>query len=82
MGFVASKADASLLIKFDSKSVINVIVYVDYILITGSHGDHIKDLIRQLDIQFSLEDLGDLSYFLGIEVLHPADNSLFLHQTK
>lgn len=29
-----------------------------------------------------LRYLGDLSYFLGIEVLHPPDNSLFLHQTK
>lgn len=35
-----------------------------------------------MDNQFSLKQLGDLSYFLGIEVNRPTSQSLFLTQTK
>ncbi|KZV55209.1 hypothetical protein F511_12796, partial [Dorcoceras hygrometricum] len=59
-----------------------ILVYVDDILITGSNGSQIQDPICQLNKQFSLKDLGDLSYFVGIEVFRSPVSSLFLTQTK
>ncbi|KAL8161603.1 LOW QUALITY PROTEIN: hypothetical protein V2J09_013092 [Rumex salicifolius] len=58
-----------------------VLVYVDDILITGSHLSAITAFIVGLHRTFSLNDLGRLSYFLGIEVSYSAD-SIHLFQAK
>lgn len=79
--FIPSKADTSLFLKFTKTSTIFVLVYVDDILITGSSSEEIQALIRQLNNTFSLKDLGDLHYFLGIEV-NPISTGLHLSQTR
>ncbi|KZV54184.1 hypothetical protein F511_36903 [Dorcoceras hygrometricum] len=81
-GFVSSKADPSLFIKSSSTSVIYLLVYVDDIIVTGSDSSQILAMIQHLNAQFSLKVLGDISYFLGIEVSRLSDMSLFLTQTK
>lgn len=48
--------------------VIYLIVYVDDIIITGSDYDDIVDLKRYLSKAFQTKDLGQLRYFLGIDV--------------
>lgn len=58
-----------------------VLVYVDDILITGSSANEIRSLVTQLTATFSLKDLGDLNYFLGIEVLKNS-SGLHLSQSK
>ncbi|XP_013607756.1 PREDICTED: uncharacterized mitochondrial protein AtMg00810-like [Brassica oleracea var. oleracea] len=45
-----------------------MLVYVDDIIITGNSTSHISRFITSLSTRFSLKDLGDLSFFLGIEV--------------
>ena len=37
---------------------------------TGSSSTEIQALIHQLHATFALKDLGDLDYFLGIQVKH------------
>lgn len=59
-----------------------VLVYVDDIIITGSSSQLISTLIQQLNAIFALKDLGDLDYFLGIEVKRTAVGSLLLSQAK
>jgi len=46
---------------------------VDDIIVTGNDSRLIKTLVTQLNSVFSLKDLGDLDYFLGIEVTHHTD---------
>lgn len=69
LGFRNSVADASLFFFINNGRYLFVLVYVDDIIITGNSKSAIADLITHLSRRFSLKDLGDLSYFLGIEVL-------------
>lgn len=81
IGFVTSKADTSLFLRFNKSSTVFVLVYVDDILITGSSANEIRSLVTQLTATFSLKDLRDLNYFLGIEVLKNS-SGLHLSQSK
>lgn len=54
---------------------------MDDILITGSDTKYITQLITTLNTRFVMKELGDLSYFLGIEVLK-TDSGVLLSQTK
>jgi hypothetical protein len=58
-----------------------VLVYVDDIIITSSDQKAIEGLLHQLGQEFALKDLGDLHYFLGIEV-HKVTNGIVLTQEK
>jgi len=48
---------------------------------TGSNNKYLETFITQLNIAFSLKDLGLLHYFLGIEV-HRDASGMYLKQTK
>lgn len=61
--------------------VIYLIVYVDDIVVTGPSLTHLNNFITSLSYRFSLKDLGNLSYFLSIEVAS-APAGLFLNQTS
>ena len=56
-------------------------MYVDGIIITGPNSSTVSSIILSLANRFSLKDLGNLSYFLGVEVL-PHSIGLFLSQSK
>lgn len=50
-----------------------MLVYVDDILVTGFDTTEISKLMAKLHQQFALKDLGELSYFLGIQVTRQGD---------
>jgi hypothetical protein len=58
-----------------------MLVYVDDILIAGTHPGVIYSIIAELQSEFPLKDLGTLSYFLGIQVTRDA-SGLHACQTK
>lgn len=58
-----------------------VLVYVDDLIITGSNSALISPVIHDLSSAFVMKDLGDLLYFLGIEV-HRSAEGILLTQTK
>lgn len=58
-----------------------ILIYVDDILVVGSSSTIASNLISSLNSQFSLKDLGKMSYFLGIEVSYPSNGGLFLSQS-
>ncbi|GJZ52107.1 serine carboxypeptidase S28 family protein [Tanacetum coccineum] len=65
---VQSKADYSLFTKQNGTSFTAILVYVDDLMITGTHAAEIQKLKSQLSSTFHMKDLGSLSYFLGLEV--------------
>lgn len=81
-GFVSSKCDPSLFTLITSTSTTYMLVYVDDIIITGNSTTQIQALVTKLNSHFSLKQLGNLEYFLGIKVSHLKNGSLFLSQTK
>ncbi|KAH9793982.1 hypothetical protein KPL71_004732 [Citrus sinensis] len=79
--FQHSKSDSSLFYKWINGHVILVLVYVDDIILTGSNPQLIQQVIQHMHHTFALKDLGDLNYFLGIEVVKSA-TGLYLSQAK
>jgi hypothetical protein len=81
LGFIPSKADVSLFI-FNREGIhMYILVYVDDIIIVSSSSSATERLLRQLHREFAVKDLGNLNYFLGIEV-HHTSNGLLLTQHK
>ncbi|XP_056160962.1 uncharacterized mitochondrial protein AtMg00810-like [Syzygium oleosum] len=58
-----------------------LLVYVNDIIITGSPTAPLSTLLESLQKEFAIKDLGELHYFLGIELKRTPDGIL-LHQTK
>ncbi|KAL5556599.1 hypothetical protein UlMin_038835 [Ulmus minor] len=67
--------------KFSKTSTLLVLVYVDDIIVSESYQQEIEKIIQLLNTTFSLKDLGNLSYFLGIKATLVADG-LLLGQKK
>ena len=78
---VCSIADYSLFTRIQGKSFTALLIYVDDILITGNDPVSIVAIKKFLHGQFHLKDLGDLKYFLGIEV-SSSKNGIFIFQRK
>jgi hypothetical protein len=72
-GFHQSKADYSLFTKVSGNSITVVLIYVDDIIITGNDNKAIEALKSSLRTKFRIKDLGQLRYFLGVEVARSAD---------
>lgn len=82
LGFVHSKSDPSLLIWLFGGHCYYILIYVDDIVITGSSNHEISKLVDLLHQQFSLIDLGLMSYFFGIEISYPSTGGLYLSHAK
>jgi histone deacetylase 1/2 len=81
LGFRPSKADTSLFFYSKKNISIFVLIYVDDIIVASSCHDATSALLRDLQKEFALKDLGDAHYFLGIEVKKISDG-LLLTQEK
>ncbi|XP_023769840.1 uncharacterized mitochondrial protein AtMg00810-like [Lactuca sativa] len=62
-------------------SILIIGVYVDDLIVTGSHKDEIIKFKQQMSKEFEMSDLGMLTYYLGIEV-NQHKNGLTLRQTN
>ena len=79
--FTQSQYDSSLFFHKTQEGMVFLLVYVDDIIITGSDTVLISKLKNMLHSTFQMKDLGDLKYFLGLEV-HSRDQGIFLNQHK
>jgi hypothetical protein len=57
-------------VKKTNHGIVVIIIYVDDLIITGENDVDISDLKKLLKQKFEMKDLGELRYFLGIEVIH------------
>ena len=80
-GYIQSNADHTLFYKHATSKVAILIVYVDDIVITRNDIAEIVDLKKYLAQEFEVKDLGQLKYFLGIEISH-GPKGMFLSQRK
>ena len=80
-GYVQYKADYSLFTRRQGKSFTALLIYVDDILIMGNDSSVIDALKRFLNGRFKIKDLGDLKYFLGVEVSR-SKKGIFISQRK
>ncbi|MCO5614227.1 hypothetical protein L7F22_068507 [Adiantum nelumboides] len=69
IGFKQSNADHSLFLKHVDGEIIVIVIYVDDLILTGSHDEKILDVKKSLLRQFNMKNLGELRYFLGIEIV-------------
>jgi hypothetical protein len=67
-GFVQSKADYTLFTRSLPDSFIDILVYVDDIVVASDNSAAVSIFIHMLNDRFQLKDLGQLKYFLGLEI--------------
>ena len=79
--FTQSQYDPSLFLQRTSNGIVVLLVYVDDIMVTDSDMAAISTIHKLLHSTFHMKDLGQLTYFLGLEVLH-RPQGLFLNQNK
>ncbi|XP_038698058.1 uncharacterized mitochondrial protein AtMg00810-like [Tripterygium wilfordii] len=80
-GFIQSKNDYSLFTRKDANSFTALLIYVDDILLTGNNIEAINSIKAFLHTRFRIKDLGDLKYFLGIEVSR-SKKGIYVSQRK
>ncbi|TQE03277.1 hypothetical protein C1H46_011089 [Malus baccata] len=81
LGFASTYADSSLFVKHIGTEIVILLLYVDDIIVTGNASSVIQQVIDSLTVEFDIKDLGNLHYFLGIQI-DRIGTSFFLSQTK
>lgn len=80
-GFICSVKDPSLFIYYHGGVLIFLLLYVDDMILTGNDFAVLTKLLTSLSSEFRMKDMGQLSYFLGIQV-HYTATGMFLNQEK
>ncbi|GKD54841.1 putative ribonuclease H-like domain-containing protein, partial [Tanacetum coccineum] len=78
-GYKQSNSDHTLFLSHKGDRVTCLIIYVDDMIITGNDESEIKKLKEGLCAEFEMRDLGNLMYFLGIEVMR-SQQGIFIYQ--
>jgi len=68
-GFQTSNANFSIYVKKTDHGIVVIVIYVDDLIIIGNNDVNIVDLNKLLKQKFEMKDLGELRYFLEIEVI-------------
>ncbi|KAL2240118.1 UNVERIFIED_CONTAM: Retrovirus-related Pol polyprotein from transposon RE2 [Sesamum indicum] len=80
-GFSQSAYDHCLFTKMTDSGLVALLVYVDDIVVTAPSLELIQSVKTYLHSLFTIKDLGDARYFLGLEIARNSDG-LYLAQTK
>lgn len=76
-----SKCDYTLFVKNHQGKFTVILVYVDDMVVAGNDKEEIQSVTKFLSTRFHMKDLGELRYFLGIEVDRTKEG-IFLCQKK
>lgn len=80
-GFIQSSLDHSLFIKRQGSDIVVILVYVDDMLVTGSNMALIEQTKASLHKAFKIKDIGELKFFLGME-LRRSKKGFLIYQRK
>nr|KYP33098.1 Retrovirus-related Pol polyprotein from transposon TNT 1-94 [Cajanus cajan] len=80
-GYTQSNSDRTLFLKNNQGKITALIIYVDDMIVTRNDPDEISSLHKSLASEFDMKQLGDLKYFLGIEVAR-SKHGIFICQRK
>lgn len=72
---------SNLHVKSDKDFQIIVVVYVDNIIFDDSKNELFKDFSNKMQSEFEMYTLGELAYFLGLQV-NPLKNGIFISEIK
>lgn len=81
LGLKQSEYDRCLYTKINGTTRIYLLLYVDDIIITSNNENEMNILIKTLEKEFKINDLGKLHYFLGIGIKQ-TENGMLLNQTN
>ena len=75
-GFKRYKVDYYCYMKRFDNSYIILLLYVDYMLITGAYNEKIDKLKKELSKKFALKDLGAIKKILGMRITRDRVNGI------
>jgi hypothetical protein len=81
LGFVQSRADASLFVLRRGQDTAYLLLYVDDMILSASSPAALRRIVEQLRSSFAIKDMGPVKYFLGVEV-ERTPQGFFLSQRK
>ncbi|CAJ2629530.1 unnamed protein product, partial [Trifolium pratense] len=81
LGYSQSAADHSLFLKKIGSSFTALLVYVDDIVLAGNNSLEITSVKSFLDKRFQIKDLGNLRFFVGLEIAR-SKKGILLNQRK
>lgn len=70
LGFSQSFSDPTLFLYIEGSILIILLLYADDVILAGDNNAAIGKLIATLSAEFDVNDLGTLSYFLGLQIHH------------
>ena len=76
-----TNSDTALFVLHHKDTLVYLLVYVDDIVVTGNNSMMAEQILKALANRFALKDMGELSYFLGIEIVRRS-KGLHLCQRK
>ena len=81
-GYSQGHGDDTLFVKHSDIEIVTIrLVYVDDIIVTGSNEEESKSLSQRFTTLFEIKFLGNMRYFLGIEVAY-SYQGIFISQHK
>lgn len=79
MGFTQTNSDPCLYVPSEGEMFI-IAVYVDDILLAGKSDERMIEVKRALSERFDVKDMGELHYFLGVNINQNQDGDVWIGQ--
>jgi hypothetical protein len=73
IGFSQSRSDSSLFVLHSSTGTAYLLLYVDDMVLSASSTGLLEHIVAKLKSAFAVKDMGNLKYFLGIDVRRTAN---------
>ncbi|CAM8902608.1 unnamed protein product [Rhodiola kirilowii] len=81
-GFIKYPHEPTLFIKtITGGNILIISLYVDDLIVAGTNLSMVNEFKDSMKIEFDMTDLGDLSYFLGVEVVQD-ESGIYICQRK